>query len=463
MLYSELFMSASHYHISSFFGRLLESADDNFRGNTGPDDPSPPDSSTPSSPESRESQDPYEFIAFLLWYIFLVLCCILPTCCAYRRRRLLEQRILEQQEMHRAAATDPDMMARRFELTNRFILSNYFHSSSRHTEFMQQERRRIYTRELQATTFEIKEDQLIPADSAAAPTVETSPETHDNDYYYDEEEGDFSTLLVLPTSPSNRKDVEEDNHDSSSGTTTPNQRTVPGLCTVCLTPYQVGDKVTYSTQTDCLHCYHSDCIIPWLLKKESPHCPICRQNFCTPIQSSMHQDDASHSFSTATGLSFIPLDAMNTSLNFHRHLAGTNSTDENRQAQQPPRRRGGRVVLHDFYAPRSRVEASTGQVTEEPPRPNEQLEISFFGGFPYTLRSGGEDDTSSGAIVEDSALTRPVIVSHEGTTRSSLAAPENSDVEAEIQVDPIDTQVNDEPGDGSSPGTQIGGSRDDSS
>jgi hypothetical protein len=39
----------------------------------------------------------YEFVAFLLWYLFLVLCCLLPTCCAYRRRRLMEARLVQQQ------------------------------------------------------------------------------------------------------------------------------------------------------------------------------------------------------------------------------------------------------------------------------------------------------------------------------------------------------------------------------
>ena len=29
----------------------------------------------------------YEFIAFICWYTFLILCCIIPTGCAYRRRR----------------------------------------------------------------------------------------------------------------------------------------------------------------------------------------------------------------------------------------------------------------------------------------------------------------------------------------------------------------------------------------
>ena len=36
-----------------------------------------------------------------LRYIFLVLCCIIPTCFAYRRRRMAEERIQRQQETMR--------------------------------------------------------------------------------------------------------------------------------------------------------------------------------------------------------------------------------------------------------------------------------------------------------------------------------------------------------------------------
>jgi hypothetical protein len=32
--------------------------------------------------------DIFEFLGFVAWYLFLVVCCIVPTACAYRRRRL---------------------------------------------------------------------------------------------------------------------------------------------------------------------------------------------------------------------------------------------------------------------------------------------------------------------------------------------------------------------------------------
>ena len=58
-------------------------------------------------------------------------------------------------------------------------------------------------------------------------------------------------------------------------------RTVPSTCAICLCPYQDGEKVTWSTESNCVHCFHSSCILPWLSKREEPQCPVCRQEFCS--------------------------------------------------------------------------------------------------------------------------------------------------------------------------------------
>ena len=47
---------------------------------------------------TEEARNSVEFIAFLLWYSFLVFCCVLPTCCAYRRRQMLMQLQREEAE-----------------------------------------------------------------------------------------------------------------------------------------------------------------------------------------------------------------------------------------------------------------------------------------------------------------------------------------------------------------------------
>lgn len=47
---------------------------------------------------SGETRDSVEFVAFLLWYLFLIFCCVLPTCCAYRRRRMMARLQREEDE-----------------------------------------------------------------------------------------------------------------------------------------------------------------------------------------------------------------------------------------------------------------------------------------------------------------------------------------------------------------------------
>jgi hypothetical protein len=58
-------------------------------------------------------------------------------------------------------------------------------------------------------------------------------------------------------------------------------RNVPGTCAICLNQYAIDDAVIWSPNRDCVHCFHEDCIMSWLLRKSSKHrqCPCCRQSF----------------------------------------------------------------------------------------------------------------------------------------------------------------------------------------
>ena len=67
-------------------------------------------STTPTNYYSGSSSgDPsvYNFIAFLAWYIFLVLCCVVPTACAYRRRQRIASQRNRQEYLERMAAQGP--------------------------------------------------------------------------------------------------------------------------------------------------------------------------------------------------------------------------------------------------------------------------------------------------------------------------------------------------------------------
>lgn len=43
-----------------------------------------------NSSTGNNDPDVFEFLGFVAWYLFLVVCCIVPTACAYRRRRMQE-------------------------------------------------------------------------------------------------------------------------------------------------------------------------------------------------------------------------------------------------------------------------------------------------------------------------------------------------------------------------------------
>ncbi len=63
-----------------------------------------------------------------------------------------------------------------------------------------------------------------------------------------------------------------------TGSSTSITRCVEGTCAVCLSHYQVGDSVIWSSNLKCTHVFHDDCILSWLLRRRK-QCPCCRQCF----------------------------------------------------------------------------------------------------------------------------------------------------------------------------------------
>eukprot|EP00541_Cyclophora_tenuis_P006572 CAMPEP_0116575608 /NCGR_PEP_ID=MMETSP0397-20121206/20050_1 /TAXON_ID=216820 /ORGANISM="Cyclophora tenuis, Strain ECT3854" /LENGTH=253 /DNA_ID=CAMNT_0004104515 /DNA_START=85 /DNA_END=846 /DNA_ORIENTATION=+ len=66
--------------------------------------------------------------------------------------------------------------------------------------------------------------------------------------------------------------------------TKPGDHRVPNCCAVCLGSYDVGDDVVWSTNSQCPHAFHEDCITDWLVKMQGEHlCPCCRRTFIDGI------------------------------------------------------------------------------------------------------------------------------------------------------------------------------------
>ena len=48
-------------------------------------------------------------------------------------------------------------------------------------------------------------------------------------------------------------------------------------CDICLLDYAVDEEVAWSPNPDCVHSFHKECILDWLIRK--PSCPSCRNNY----------------------------------------------------------------------------------------------------------------------------------------------------------------------------------------
>ena len=128
--WSVVFDAFDERHLTTLAESILNSDDEATSAPSG--DPSP-------GKVIKDDHGPYEFVLFLLWYMFLVICCVLPTFCAYRRRRLMEQGFTEQQQ----ATLD------RLREQNVFVISNVRVNEAE----IQMERTKRITEELQRTTF----------------------------------------------------------------------------------------------------------------------------------------------------------------------------------------------------------------------------------------------------------------------------------------------------------------------
>mmetsp|Transcript_16164 Transcript_16164/g.18439 ORF Transcript_16164/g.18439 Transcript_16164/m.18439 type:complete len:343 (+) Transcript_16164:38-1066(+) len=57
-------------------------------------------------------------------------------------------------------------------------------------------------------------------------------------------------------------------------------RKVPNECSICLCEYTVGSDTVWSSNPQCFHVFHADCIEQWLMKqRDGPLCPCCRRDF----------------------------------------------------------------------------------------------------------------------------------------------------------------------------------------
>ncbi|KAL3902592.1 MAG: hypothetical protein SGILL_010772 [Bacillariaceae sp.] len=73
---------------------------------------------------------------------------------------------------------------------------------------------------------------------------------------------------------------DSDNNKQSTPDTIETMRQVPNECSICLCEYTVGSDIVWSSNPQCDHVFHEECIEQWLMKqREGPLCPCCRRDF----------------------------------------------------------------------------------------------------------------------------------------------------------------------------------------
>lgn len=51
------------------------------------------------------------------------------------------------------------------------------------------------------------------------------------------------------------------------------------VCNVCLDEFRIGEEVSQSVNSECLHLFHTECIVDWLVERSDRPCPVCRRDF----------------------------------------------------------------------------------------------------------------------------------------------------------------------------------------
>jgi hypothetical protein len=104
--------------------------------------------------------------------------------------------------------------------------------------------------------------------------------------------------LVNKTPQDKTNNNETTTNNPASGSA--EKRAVPIFCAVCLMEYEISERVCWSSNSECTHVFHEDCIVHWLVSSgrtkskrqwfpENPserrlmcydlECPCCRQAF----------------------------------------------------------------------------------------------------------------------------------------------------------------------------------------
>jgi hypothetical protein len=258
--------------------------------------------------ESGGGINPYTSVGFIIWYCFVILCCGIPICCcctccwmSHREsnssslQELLDAMDQQQQE-------DLEVEISRIEA-----------NISTFTQEEQKRRKLMLEKD-----FKSRQKTLTKAD------LSTSLED------------EASSVEKLSQ------------HSGGGGGPSPLLCLSGSSCSICLTKYEIGDTVIKSTNPVCKHIFHADCLVSWLMTKQKPLCPCCRQTFTNvpyddqAIPTSMRA--SSSPSSSSQGPTLPPPLISSETVSAHTDLE---SSEEERITDDDEEHDVVRVVVHD--------------------------------------------------------------------------------------------------------------------
>lgn len=99
-------------------------------------------------------------------------------------------------------------------------------------------------------------------------------------FSFDEEEVRGTVEFSLPPQVDGKPSVR--NSTTSNDDENNTEISVPNLCAICLEEYHEGETIVWSSNKNCPHTFHKDCLTSYFVKvkeKEDYPCPLCRQQF----------------------------------------------------------------------------------------------------------------------------------------------------------------------------------------